>query len=73
MDVACRNLMKHTSYGLCHAIKFTTINPARMLGIDNEVGSISPGKKANLIIIDDAVNIQKVIFEGQEVKLDSKL
>ena len=66
MDVVCKNLMKHTAYGLCHAIKFTSINPARMLGIDNELGSIDVGKKANMIIIDDMVNIKKVIFEGEE-------
>jgi N-acetylglucosamine-6-phosphate deacetylase len=69
MDAACRNLMKHTPYGLCHAIKFASINPARMVGLDNELGSIEAGKRANLIIIDDMVNIQKVIFEGQEVEI----
>jgi N-acetylglucosamine-6-phosphate deacetylase len=66
MDAVCKNLMKHTAYGLCHAIKFTSTNPARMLGIDHELGSIDVGKKANLIVIDDSVNIQKVIFEGEE-------
>ena len=64
MDVACRNMMAHTGYGLCHVIKFATINPARMLGIDAETGSIEKGKKANLIIIDDMVKVKKVIFEG---------
>ncbi len=28
MDIVCRNMMKHTGYGLCHVIKFATINPA---------------------------------------------
>ena len=70
MDVVCRNLMRHTAYGLCHAVKFATINPARMAGIDDEVGSIEIGKKANLLIIDDAVNILKVIFEGEELRFE---
>ncbi len=65
MDAACRNMMMHTGYGLCHVIRFATINPARMLGIDDRVGSIERGKKANLIIIDDMVNVEKVIFEGE--------
>jgi N-acetylglucosamine-6-phosphate deacetylase len=64
LNVACRNMMKHSGYGLCHVIKFATINPARMLGIDESVGSIEKGKKANLVIIDDMVNVEKVIFEG---------
>ena len=65
MDAACRNMMMHTGYGLCHVIKFATINPARMLGIDDRVGSVEKGKKANLVIIDDMVNVEKVIFEGE--------
>lgn len=65
LEHACRNLMKHTGYGLCHAIRFASMNPARMLGIEGEVGSLEPGKKANIIIIDDMVNIQTVILEGE--------
>ena len=67
LENACRNLMTHTGYGLCHAIRFATINPARLLGIDNEVGSLEVGKKANLILIDDTVRVSKVILEGEQV------
>lgn len=68
MDVACRNFMAHTGYGLCHAVRFATINPARMLGIDGEIGSIEPGKRANLVIIDDMVNVERVILNGELIK-----
>ena len=57
-------MMKHTGYGLCHAIRFATINPARMLGIDHKVGSLEPGKLANIILIDDMVHIDTVILQG---------
>ncbi len=65
LDAACRNVMKHTGYGLCHAIRFSSANPAKMLGIDGDVGSIAPGKTANLILIDDKVNVDTVILEGE--------
>lgn len=64
LDHACRNLMKHTGYGLCHAIRMASLNPAKLLGLDQEIGSIAPGKKANLILIDDTVQVQSVILEG---------
>ncbi|MHA1791287.1 MAG: amidohydrolase family protein [Promethearchaeota archaeon] len=32
-------------------LKMVTINPARMLGIDDKVGSISPGKEASFMLI----------------------
>ncbi|MEG1524800.1 MAG: amidohydrolase family protein [Clostridia bacterium] len=67
MDVACRNMMLHTGYGLCHVVKFASLNPARMLGIDDKVGSIEKGKLANLVIIDDMIHVQKVIFHGEIV------
>lgn len=65
LDNACRNLMKHTGYGLCHAIRFASLNPARLLGIDDQVGSIEPGKAANLILIDDMVRVKSVILNGE--------
>ena len=67
LDNACRNMMKHTGYGLCHAIRFASLNPARLLGMDDEIGSIEAGKKANLILIDDMVGVHKVILEGETV------
>jgi len=67
LDNACRNLMKHTGYGLCHAIRFASLNPAKLLGIDDQVGSLEAGKKANLILIDDMVHVKKVILHGEEL------
>jgi len=64
LDNGVRNLMTHTGYGLCHAIRMASLNPAKLLGIDHRVGSLKAGKTANLIIIDDMVHIQKVILEG---------
>ena len=65
LNTDCRNMMAHTGCGLCHAIQFATINPARMLGIDDEVGSIEKGKKANLVVTDDMLHVEHVIFEGR--------
>lgn len=67
LDKAVKNMMRHTGYGLCHAIRFASLNPATVLGIENEVGSIEVGKKSNLILIDDEVNVKKVFLEGEEV------
>lgn len=73
LENACRNVMKHTGYGLCHAIRMATLNPAKLLGIDHKVGSIEPGKKANLIIIDDTVRVKSVILEGELAVQDGQL
>ena len=67
LDNACRNMMKHTGYGLCHAIRFASLNPARLLGVDTEVGSLEAGKRANFILIDDMVHVNAVILDGDIV------
>ncbi len=35
------------------ALKALTINPAKMLGIDDELGSIAPGKQADFVVYDN--------------------
>lgn len=73
LDNACRNLMAHSGYGLCHAIRMATLNPARLLGIEDRVGSLEEGKKANLILIDDMIHVEKVFLEGQLVAEQGRL
>ena len=73
LDNGVRNMMTHTGYGICHAIRMATINPARAVGIENEVGSLEKGKKSNLIIMDDMINIKKVFLEGELAAEDGKL
>ena len=65
LENACRNLMSHSGYGLCHAIRMASLNPARLLGIDDQVGSLEIGKTANLILIDDMIHIKKIFLNGQ--------
>jgi N-acetylglucosamine-6-phosphate deacetylase len=43
-------------------------NPARVIGLDNEIGTIAKGKTADLVIVDDKFNIDKVILGGEIVK-----
>jgi len=68
-----RNVMTHTGYGLCHAIRMATLNPAQFLGMDRDIGSIAAGKKANLILIDDAVHVKTVILEGDLAVQDGQV
>lgn len=46
------------------AVACATANPAKRLGVYKERGSIEPGKKADLVLLDDALNVQLVIKDG---------
>lgn len=64
LDVACRNVMSHTNVGICQAFLMAARNPARVLGLDDEIGTIEPGKKANLVFVDDLFHVKKVMLNG---------
>ena len=40
------------------------IYSARMIGMDKEIGTIEPSKKANLVFMDDAFHVKKVMLDG---------
>jgi imidazolonepropionase-like amidohydrolase len=70
---------RSVAWGLDHdeAIKALTINAAKILGVDSQVGSIEPGKLANLIVlkgdpIEIRSQIQHVVIAGRDVPLESK-
>ncbi len=46
------------------AVKAATINPARAIGVDGEVGSIEVGKLADVVILDKDLNVKQVVLRG---------
>ena len=65
MNVACRNIMAHTNCGIAQAFLMASRNPARAIGLDNEIGTIEPGKLANLVFVDDVFNVKNVMLGGK--------
>ena len=43
-----------------HAVKAATLLPARAIGLDGEIGSIAPGKRADLVVLDENLDIAAV-------------
>jgi N-acetylglucosamine-6-phosphate deacetylase len=66
MDAAYRNAV---GAGLDEvtASRAASLNPARLLGIDGEVGSIEAGKRADLVVLDGDRHVVAVIASGEVV------
>ena len=62
-----KNLMQFAGASFADAVACATVNPARMVGIDGKVGSIEAGKRADLLLIDDSMNIAAVYSGGELV------
>ena len=67
LDIACRNMLVHTGCSVCDAFRFASYNPARVIGMLDR-GEIAVGKRADLVIVDHWMGVQKVIFAGEEVQ-----
>lgn len=65
MNVAARNIMTHTNCGIAQAFIMASRNPARVIGMDDEVGTIEPGKRADLVFVDDEMHVHKVMINGE--------
>jgi imidazolonepropionase-like amidohydrolase len=59
------------------ALKALTLNPAQMFGVDKDLGSLDPGKMANVVVasgdpLDVKTDVKHVFIGGVEIPLVSK-
>ena len=67
LDVACRNMIKHTGASLVDVFKFASYNPAMASGLYDR-GEIAVGKRADLVIVDHGMKVHGVFMNGEVVK-----
>lgn len=61
------NLTKYSDLDVMDAVHLATINPARALGVDKEYGSLELGKWADIVVIDEKINVKMVFVAGDRV------
>lgn len=69
LDAAVRNMVEHADISAEDAIHMASLHPARLLGIANLLGSLAPGKRANLIALDGGLHLQQIWIQGQALPL----
>lgn len=68
MGAACKNIMQHTNCGIAQAFLMASRNPAQVIGMYDEIGSIEEGKRANLVFVNDVFDVKRVMLNGRFVK-----
>ena len=61
-----RFAVKHAGLPLETAVMCATANPAKEIGIFDEVGSIAVGKKADFVLLDQDLKLAGVYIDGKE-------
>ena len=49
------------------AVTAAAVNPARAIGIFSRMGSLEPGKRANVVVLDQNLELKDVFFRGELV------
>ena len=64
MASAVRNAVSMLGLDLADAVAMAGTNPAAFLGLESELGSIAPGYRANLVLLDDDLQVVESWIDG---------
>jgi len=67
LDHAVRTFLTLTGVALVETIRMASLTPARIAGRDHELGSIAPGKLADLIVLNRDLHVREVYVGGHRI------
>ena len=62
LNLSFRNMMSHTGVSLPEAVRMASLVPTKLLGCENDRGSIEEGKRADIIVFSEEMDIQRVML-----------
>jgi N-acetylglucosamine-6-phosphate deacetylase len=68
LDQAVRTFHELTGAPLYEVVRMASLTPARIAGFDNDIGSIALGKRADLVVLDPALQVTQVFVGGKHLK-----
>jgi N-acetylglucosamine-6-phosphate deacetylase len=66
-DMLVRNMIHMAGVPLVDAVRMITATPARIMGVDQQMGALLPGRQADLVFFDDNIHIQRTLLAGQTI------
>ena len=65
LDRALRNFVAFTGAGIEQVALLASRNPARMAGLDSEIGSLAPGRSADITVLSSKNEVVETLLRGQ--------
>jgi len=67
LDICVANLINHVDLSMTEAVNTASLNPTRIIGFDERLGSIENEKNASLIVMDDSITVSLAVVKGEIV------
>jgi N-acetylglucosamine-6-phosphate deacetylase len=67
MDHGLRTLVNEVGVRLQDVVRMVTLTPAVSAGLAKDIGSLEPGKVADISVIDEQVNVHMTLVRGEVV------
>jgi N-acetylglucosamine-6-phosphate deacetylase len=67
MNLCVANMVRSVGSSLVDAVKMASLNPVAVIGVDDRKGDLEPGKDADLVVIDEEVEVYITMVRGQVV------
>jgi N-acetylglucosamine-6-phosphate deacetylase len=68
MDTMVRNMASQTSASLPQVVRMASLTPAERTGIASETGSLEAGKWADVLILDEQLQVVRTFVHGEEFR-----
>ena len=65
MDRLVRNMIKYVGLNIPQAVKLATYNPAKIQGLEDNIGILAANKKADLVIFNREIKVKMTIIDGE--------
>ncbi len=69
MDTMVRTMKKHTRASIVETVRMASLTPAERVGLASEFGSLEVGKRADFLVLDSALGVERVFIGGEEFVL----
>jgi N-acetylglucosamine-6-phosphate deacetylase len=67
LNVALKNMMRYGNVPIETAIAYVTLNPATLIHVEKDKGSLAVGKDADITVFDENIHICHTIGRGQTI------
>lgn len=67
MNNSIKNMVRKIGINIEESVRMASLNPARLLGLDKDRGSLTPGKRADIAVLDDNFQVICTIKKGKVI------